>query len=301
MKVVFAISLVPSELSDDWNLTQVNLRRTIGSIRGSTTKDYHIVVAAHDRPDLGETDCGDVTVLMAPCPIERDLMRRGVDKLNKRRLIGSWLRDRLDDEGAYVMFLDADDLVHRDLAGYVLRDGNRRSYLVEKGYIFDASTGMLSRKKARFFGTCGSCFICWFSRDELPLSWDDGHCLYSHFDLHREFGEVAAKCGKTADALPFHAVVYFTNHGESLRLKQFNEFREVEFSGLVLPREARRILIADFSVPDLAEAISGIWGVVHGISVSCVRRTHHLVLRHILRGRRGNGRENAAEAIRDMR
>src|SRR5438477_6920311 len=102
----------------------------IRSIRGSLKANPLIVIACHDAPDLGNDGGNDIVLLHVPFAPEGDVTQRLADKFRKRRFIGAWLRANLDRDGIYVMFLDADDLVHRDLADYVISHDNRRSYLI---------------------------------------------------------------------------------------------------------------------------------------------------------------------------
>lgn len=299
---VFAISFIPRPVCGNWEMAQVNLRRTIASIRGMSRKDYRIVIACHDTPDLRSIGDSDLELLHAPFPIETDLMRRGADKIRKRRLIGSWLRERVGARGVYVMFLDADDLVDRRLVEHVLRDDNRRSYIAEKGYIFDTTTGLLEQRVARFYTTCGSCFVCWFGEEDLPLSFDDADCLYSQFDLHREFKDMAARLGRSSDPFPFPAIVYLANHSESLRVKQFDRMREVDLRNLVWPRQARAVLEQDFSSPDVAMTAAGAWPFISGVAISSIRQLWYRGMRFACPGRQNfGGRGNPADVIKEIR
>ena len=301
-RFIFAISFIPRAVCSNWETAQANLRRTIRSIRGMSRDDYGIVIACHDLPDLAGMDGHDLELLQAPFPIETDLMRRGADKIRKRRLIGSWVRERLGEDGAYVMFLDADDLVHRDLVDHVLRDDNRRSYIAEAGYIFDSTTGLLEQRLTRFYTTCGSCFVCWFDHDDLPLSFEDADCLYSQFDLHREFKEMAARLGRASEPLPFPAVVYLANHEESLRIKQFDQMREVDLFKLVWPRQAREVLEQDFSCADVARTAARQGPFISGVAVSSIRQLWHRAMRYALPGRQGlGGRGDPADVIKEIR
>jgi hypothetical protein len=283
-------------------MAQLNLRRTIASIRGMSRKDFRIAIACHDVPDLRELHGSDIELLVAPFPIETDLMRRGADKIRKRRLIGSWLRERVDEAGVYVMFLDADDFVHRDLVSHVLAEDNRRSYVAERGYIFDSTTGLLELRSRRFYATCGSCFTCWFRKQDLPRSFEDADCLYSQFDLHREFKEVAARLGRKSESFPFPAVVYMANHSESLRVKQFDQNREVDLFNLVWPSKARDILTEEFSCAEVAKSAAGAWPFLSGIAISSSRQLLHRAMRYALPRRRSFGkRGNPADVIKELR
>ena len=68
-----------------------------------------------------------------------------------------------------------------------------------------------------------------------------------------KFENVATAVNKAADPIPFNAVVYTMNHGESLRSKK-NRGRvwELSLRNLLWPSYANAILAQDFSSPDLA-------------------------------------------------
>src|SRR5689334_7436925 len=152
-RIIFAISLQPRLVSHQWQSVEKRLRQTIQSIRGSRNVSYLIVIACHDAPDLGNEEGKDIVLLHASFAPESDVTQRLADKFRKRRLIGAWVRSNLGDQGIYVMFLDADDLVHRDLANYVVSHDNRRSYLVTQGYRYDCRTGILDRRSREFHRT----------------------------------------------------------------------------------------------------------------------------------------------------
>src|SRR5437867_11358242 len=113
-RLAVAISLKPRTVSNNWDVVQSNLRRTIGSIRSSHSADIMIVIACHDEPNLGAASGGDIDILRVPfAEGGLDALQMGEDKFRKRRYIGAWLREILNGEGIYVMFLDAVELIHK--------------------------------------------------------------------------------------------------------------------------------------------------------------------------------------------
>jgi hypothetical protein len=263
---IAAIPLKPRTASADWQVVQANLRRTIRSVRAAARGlPVTVVVACHDEPDLGDEAAG-VELVRAPFAEPEDAGRGGRDKARKRRLIGAWLRDWLTVPDAYVMFLDADDLVHRNLISSVLT-GGRDSYLVESGYVFDRRARVLTRRARAFSATCGSSFICRFEPGDLPTSWDDREAPYSRFGSsteeggrgHTEYHLIAAELGRPAGAIDFPAVLYMVNHSESLWSARFNQLRSVpDPRNVVVPRVARRVLTDEFTAPDLAGELAGL-------------------------------------------
>jgi hypothetical protein len=181
----------------------------------------------------------------------------------KRRFIGAWLRGTLVGPDAYVMFLDADDLVHKAIVDYALGRGHG-SYVIGQGYVLDLAAGLLWHRRNGFHLTCGSSFVCRFSRDELPMSWEDAASPFGQFGSlpdqrgHTKYDQVAAELGRPSAAVPFPAVVYTVNHSESLWAAKSGGRRGISSPrDVIWPADARRILSEDFSAPDLARRSAG--------------------------------------------
>jgi hypothetical protein len=263
-KFAFAISFKPRSACADWEEAQANLRRTIRSavraadLGGAGT----VVVACHDQPELGELEDA-VHTLRVPFAEPADRWEGIHDKARKRRFIGAWLRRTLAHDETYVMFLDGDDLVHKDLVEYVLAHA-QGSYVVDRGYILDLASGLLWHRREGFHRTCGSSFICRFARDEFPSSWEDAASPFGQFGTppdqrgHEEYDAVATGLGRPPAQIPFPAVVYTVNHSESLWAAKSGGRRSISSPRDVIWRaDARRVLSQDFSAPDLARRSAG--------------------------------------------
>ena len=264
-RFVFAIALKPRGVSSDWAQVERNLVRTIRSAR-TADRSATVIVACHDEPELGE-DRGGVIALRVPFSAPSTPAEGGRDKAAKRRHAAAWLRKsmRTEDE-AYVMFLDADDLVHRDLVSHA-RSKLKPSYVVQTGYIADLEKGLLSRRRTEFHKTCGSSFVFRFARAELPTAWDDLSAPFSQFGSspdqrgHPEYDQVATDLGRPPVAFPFPAVTYVVNHPESLWSAKGRGVRPVgAVQDLVPPRRARRVLREEFAAADLAAQLVGYAG-----------------------------------------
>jgi hypothetical protein len=246
------------------------------------------VVAAHDEPDLGSASGADVHVLRVPFARPADRWEGSRDKGRKRRFIGAWVRETLNDPSLYVMFLDADDLVHGRLVSHVL-DGGGGSYVIDDGYVLAEDTGFLVRRRQRFSEICGSSFVCRFERDELPRSWDDESALFSQFGVapeqpgHSEYPRVAGLAGRPAAPVPFPAVLYLANHDASHWSDKMGRRRDVEGSGdIVRPGIARRVVADDFAAPDLAARLAGRTAVSRVILQRSSRRALTGVARRVV-------------------
>ncbi len=206
-----------------------------------------------------------------PFPEPRTVMERGQDKARKRRFIGARLRSCGVDD-VTVVFLDADDLVHRDLVRYVIGDG-QGSYVVDNGYVYDTRSKTLQRHPENFHRRCGSSFIFRFGRDELPTSFDDVGASFSWFGTspaqygHQDYDLAARRLGRPPAEIPFAACVYVVNHPDSLWMAETGGKLRVNSRprDVVWPGEARRILRDEFSTDDAAAPLSGPLGVTEAV------------------------------------
>ena len=262
-RLVFAIPLKPRAACSNWATAQAYLRRTIKSaITAADSFAAEVWVASHEQPDLGDLRDA-VRVCPVPFPVPLDPIEGGLDKARKRRFIGASLREHVVRDVS-VVFLDADDLVHRDLVRYVLADGVG-SYVVDDGYVYDARAGVLQRYPANFHRRCGSSFVFRFGVDELPESWEDLDAPFSQFGSsperrgHQDYEQVAAELGRPAAPIPFPACVYVVNHSESLWTAQTGGHLRINRRPLdvVKPSLARGILRDDFSSAEFAAGIAG--------------------------------------------
>jgi hypothetical protein len=263
-RFAFAIPLKSRQASVDWEKAQANLRRTIRSVRAAAVHQPVIVaIACHDEPELGDAGGDDVHVLPVPFAEPADRWAGGRDKSSKRRFVGAWLRQTLVEDELYVMFLDADDLVRKDIVEYSLAHG-QGSYVVDQGYVCDVASGLLWHRRHGFHRTCGSSFVCRFTRAELPSSWEDTASPFAQFGSspdqrgHPDYDQVASELGRPPTVLPFPAVVYTVNHSESLwGAKSGGRRSSSSPRDYVWPAAARRILGEEFGSPDLARRRAG--------------------------------------------
>jgi hypothetical protein len=253
------------------------LRETVHSATCASSSEAAVAIACHDEPDLQHAAAPDVHVLQVPFAEPEAPSQGGRDKATKRRFIGAWIRETAASEEVDVMFLDADDLVHKDLVDWV---SSRKdpAHVVETGYILNMSAGVLQHRPQAFHKTCGSSFVCRFRRRELPTSWEDLSSPFSQFGAspdqrgHQDYDAVARELGKPPVTIPFPSVVYRVNHPDSLWASKSQERRRVLASDLVRPAAARRLLTDEFSSPDAAEDLAGEIGFAARFAVASAAR-----------------------------
>jgi len=240
--LIFAICLKSQRHSSDWNALSKMLSATLRSILASSDGRFRIVVAGHEKPDIEELKDQRVVFMEAPFPVPEQTS--GHDTWLKRVLIGAWVREQTR-KRVRVMFLDADDLIHKQLVRAALRSSPRVSLVVDKGYRFDLRNGAL-QPIGRFDRKCGSCFLPVFRRDELPRHWRDKKSSYAQFRTHTKYRALCAELGKPIETLDFFAVVYVSNHPESLEYLK-KGLRDDLFDSPLLPEQSREILRQEFS------------------------------------------------------
>jgi FkbM family methyltransferase len=216
--MLFAISLASQKAAADWDLTSDLLRRTLRSVINQSDGRWRVIVCGHEKPELAEF--GDPRIMFVEAdidpPAHSGQFRK--DKMWKRRLLGSFLRDL---GGGYFFPLDADDLIHKDLVQSVLEGDNRRGYRVERGYAQDFSNQRLAPVpgvwSVPFDRVCGSSAVLYFNADELPRDGRSDPDLYFNlFQSHAYWPIVAEEYGRPLETLPFPAAVYVVNHSQNL-------------------------------------------------------------------------------------
>jgi hypothetical protein len=219
--VTFGIPLVSRAVAQNWARVVHQLNATIGSIYRQSDADFRIVIAGSDRPELTvPTDHRLEFLDVDQLPPMHDEVFIG-DAVRKRRRIAERLREL---GGGYLMLTDADDLISRNLVGFVRKDRHPNGYLVARGYMFDASRGVLSpfpfvdNDRDRFDQECGTSAIIPFAPDELPSSVADSSCRYLRLMAKGHPGVIglARAEGRPMVDLPFRAVVYVRNTGENV-------------------------------------------------------------------------------------
>lgn len=214
-KLVFLVSLKSRSSSHDWFSVVANLRNTLRSIEASVDRRFEVVIAGHDDPREIDPELPAYEFLKATYSPPTDPKRGGHDKYRKRRICGAWLRSRIK-KSVRVMFLDADDLVHRNLVSTVLEHPKLVAFNLEEGYRLDVGLRELEHKKDHFYMLCGSSFVIPFKRDDLPSKPSDKTAFFSRFTRHQLSKDLAAGHGIEVCTLGYPGVVYLINHSDSL-------------------------------------------------------------------------------------
>lgn len=243
-KLVFCISLKSRANSIDWDTVSRYFENTLKSIQGSSHREFHVVVAGHDKPECIADAPSNVTFLEAPFSSPSTKERgRPSDKTRKRRLAGAWIKNHVKSR-VRLAYIDADDIVSKDLVADSLASSPDVSLIVDSGYRLDLSNGNFELLEDGFYKHCGSCLLPVFSVDELPDSWEDDSKVFSKFGPHPQLIERFKELNRPLHKLTKPSVAYLINHPESLEhakkgLREWlitNQFSQQEKESLVSER-----------------------------------------------------------------
>jgi|GEM_PF-575508 len=218
----FCIPFKPRARCADWNHTVALLRQTLRSIFHQTDKDFFVLIAGHDRPELPELDDPRVSFHPVSFPIPRDGVEGKRDQTRKTHFLGAIAKEH---GGGYIMVVDSDDLVHRDIVRFVRADDNQAGYMIRAGYVLDVASGRLGKFSGnpprQFFNHCGTSSIIYLLPEDLPDRSPDktdlvrgdsfmesvwGHGSWEAKFLEREIYPAT---------LPFRGSVYRLNTGDN--------------------------------------------------------------------------------------
>lgn len=218
--VWFAMPLISRRRAADWDGVEERLSVTLASLMAQDDPRWHLTICGQDRPSVIPDD-----------PRIRFLKAEISDRFNDQREKGELMTRDLAARGTgagYYFKLDADDILHPGLVGFLLKDDNRRGYLIDKGYILDAGhleeTGdlrlapLFPRSPEQpdtqpFYETCGSCAAFWFDL----TTGADWVALLDKRGSHHQLETNLADFGFAMQRVPFPAAIYVTNHGNNMR------------------------------------------------------------------------------------
>jgi hypothetical protein len=209
--VTFAIALIGRARAFDWDRVQHNLLWTLGSLLQQNDPRWQALVCGQDRPAGLELD-PRIRFLQYGAPGSG----QAYDKRPKQRVLAGAMSQERGRDG-YLVFVDADDILHPDFVGHCLTTAHRDGYLVSLGYMRDTQSGALG-----YFGpptarhphanplwtTCGTSSATRFDR-RIRLAKLPHRFSGSHGQQVRRFAEF----GMHLAEIPFPAVIYSINHG----------------------------------------------------------------------------------------
>lgn len=248
----FGITLMSRQVCADWSVTMTILQQTIRSILAQGP-DARILIACHEPPDLPAHP--SITNICVDFPLPRTKPEKYEDRGRKYFALGMHLK-RLG--GGWLMPVDYDDLLSRNLLTYVRRHPNPNGYVFSYGWVMDADQSIYplplvrpeSGRVARFLSRhlvalddrfdrrCGTCAMFAFARDELPSHPAESCRFSSIFAVpHGSWKEVSEAIGRPLSTVPERLVTYVAGIPNSM---------SIELSYNIFSNGGRRTLLRRF-------------------------------------------------------
>jgi hypothetical protein len=253
--IVFAVPLISRAIAHDWTAVQNYLRQTLATVLSSDDPDVLIVVAHADKPIGDYWTSERVVSLHTDLPVLSSIREGRNDKNMKRTLIGVWLRRHCPraEHGAYVVFLDADDLVSRQLVPFVRalhRTHGGCGVRLDRGWLLDEASRRASAVEDGFTGLSGSSFAGYFAAADLPHDLADEASAYRQVVDQGHSGcadSYHATTGRVVIDADFPATAYRVNHTESLYQRLTDQAdRSVGAAQALTPAQTCALLHRDF-------------------------------------------------------
>ena len=211
-QVTFLVPLVGRKHVADWDAVVARLRETLESFIAQDNPNWTALICCQDEPKLPDDPRINLLRFEDTAP--------GNDKWRKLRVLAEALPDHVHAPG-YVMSFDADDLLRQGIVHEMLTRQEPGGYLVQSGFVMDASTGDIALSDRRslkkpirkpFWKLCGSCAALYHDPD-VPQSTAFLAEMTQH--EHRMFPYLARLAGQRLVPLSRPAVLYVLNHGEN--------------------------------------------------------------------------------------
>lgn len=145
--------------------------------------------------------------------------RRRGDKYSKIKL--GFASALLDPNSEFMMIVDADDLIHRDVTRYALEHKSPGGHTVTSGYSWTVGQSHF-RELGSFHRICGSCNAVRLQQWEKDLYQKTGNIdcwdrsTYWLYAGHANFYKKLRQAGRGTSKFPFRAAVYVVGTGSNI-------------------------------------------------------------------------------------
>ncbi len=216
--MTFVIPLRHPQNSPDWPALKRRLSDTMRSIAGQDDARWRAIIVANEGSDLPPLpDNFEVKrVNFPPNPMfeqgDNDLEAfRDCVRLDKGRRVLAGILEA--NRAGYVMVVDDDDFVSRQLTGFVASHFGANGWYVRNGYIW-GDGGRLIYEYADFSKYCGTSHIVRTDLYELPASVEaaDADYLRRICGSHVFIREHLEQRGRSLQPLPFVGAIYRVGH-----------------------------------------------------------------------------------------
>lgn len=225
--LAFITTLRHPHNSADYARVETLLRDTLGSLTRQVCDEYVVIVVGNRRPTFPLPARTHFVEVDFPPPSPRAGPQTGMpsviwDKGTKATIGLIAAREFGPD---YVMFVDADDFVHRDLAGFCRDHPGQHGWVVRRGWMYSRTRNAYA-PKWKLFRICGSTYIVPPAAYAIPevltvhaaqqqIVDAVGELFENVLGEHRYALEWWRERGVDLRPLPFRGTVYQVDTGEN--------------------------------------------------------------------------------------
>ena len=224
--LAFITTLRHPQNSADYSRVEALLQDTLASVTRQTCDDYMVIIVGNRRPSFSLPERTVFIEVGFPPPSVHNGPRTGPapviwDKGTKNAIGLIAARDYGPE---YVMPFDADDFVHRDIAGFAKAHPGSAGWVATRGWIYSRSRNAYAWRR-RFYQHCGTSFIIPWEAYQVPAELT---VTAEQQEIAAAFGERLEKVlehgfaydwwrehGRTLEPLPFPGAVYHVDTGEN--------------------------------------------------------------------------------------
>ena len=213
--LIFIVTLQSREVCKDWERVSRICVRTLRSLCQQTVENYRVYLVCNQAP-AGIFSRSNLQVLEVDVPVPNINVREEClhDKFRK---LAYGLAEARTHAPAYIMPVDMDDLVRRDLAAYVAKHSLCHGWVMHKGFIYDEGAPFAYLTKNKLNALCGTSYIVYSEKEDLPETGDaplEDYLLLANG--HTVIEETCSNMRKPLHHLSFPGVVYMRSTGANI-------------------------------------------------------------------------------------
>ncbi|WP_454860205.1 hypothetical protein [Promicromonospora soli] len=225
--IAFVTSLRHPTNSDDYPRVEALLQDTLRSLTAQDHPDFAVFVVGNKEPGFLLPDKVHFVPVDFPPPVLTRGPRTPRDAFvwDKGTKIGVGLLAARAVEPHHVMIVDADDFVHRGLAGFVAERPDAPGWVLTNGYIYSRARQTYQRQRT-FNHVCGTSHVVRYDAYAVPARLDAqadqtqvaegyGERLHTILGAHHDAVDWLADNGFPLARLPFRGAVYQVDTGEN--------------------------------------------------------------------------------------
>ena len=167
--LAFITTLRHPQNAANYGRVEALLQDTLASLTQQSCEDYMVVIVGNRRPAFPLPERVIFVEVAFPPPSDIKGPRTGPASViwdkGTKNAVG--LLAARDFGPEYVMFVDADDFVHRDLAAFVHARPGHAGWVVKRGLMYSRRRNAYKRLR-NFYRFCGTSFIIPFDAYDVP-------------------------------------------------------------------------------------------------------------------------------------